>query len=208
MSKKKSIILLFFFILPFLACKRSFDFGFSESTFTPTLTAISSPTFTPTPEFRVIPSNYYRITTTKISTFYDKEITRTCIQTNTHRITRTIDEEVVEILSSSAYQTLFGDCSAYTPEEWGYQVNIYTGEFIKNTQGEQSSKTVYFGKSISSDAGDIFSLSNNPIPVWKVTTPITRKNLETGEDSYKGTDESLIDKATGILIYRFESLVF
>ncbi|MCJ7434145.1 MAG: hypothetical protein MUO77_11720, partial [Anaerolineales bacterium] len=67
MISKKIVAFLIFLLFSGLACKGSFDFGFSEEptlpptlTSTPTLapTFAPSPTVTPTPRFRVIPEDY------------------------------------------------------------------------------------------------------------------------------------------------------
>ena len=52
------------------------------------------------------------------------------------------------------------------------------------------------------------SSSGNSIPVWKITTPITQKDFLGRLVVYEGTEESWVDKVTGILVYQTKSIKY
>ncbi len=223
---QKTILLIFFVITSVSACGRLDDFNFSSLpptstliipltlTHAPTLaatltfTVTPAPTFTPSQRLRIIPVDYYRILKTKFTSFKNGKAESICIQTNTHQFTKTINEEVIEITASSDYETVLGECFLPSSKQWTYQINVYTGEFVKTSQPGMDSSTAYYGKSFDNGNEDVFSLSGTPIPVWKRSVPVWKKDIFGQEVVLEGTRESLIDKKTGILVYEIQSLSY
>ena len=207
MTKKILAFITLSFAFSVIACQRQSGLIFN-STSTPTLTVTPTLTFTPPPTLtatvvsRVIPTDYYRISKTKFTIFNNDEIKSVCIQTYTHRAAKSINDETIEVVANSEYQSVTGDCFDSQPKQWSYQVNIYSGEIKANPQEDVDSDTIYFGKNFTGTEEDTFSLSGVSIPVWKTTKPIEKKDMLDRLVVFEGSEENTIDKATGILIYQ------
>jgi hypothetical protein len=200
MKKRIIIIIVLVLFLPALGCQESLNTNSSSPTATVTFTP--SPTFTPTPPSRVIPSNYYRIVTTKQTYSLRDESALICMRTNTHIIAEAINDKIVQINASSSYQSVLGDCNI-GPEQWSYVLTVHEGKFVA---GEKSNLE-YYGSDYRGLVEDVFTLSGSPIPVWKVTYPTYRRDFLGKPIAYEGTAESWVDKATGVVVYQMETLV-
>jgi hypothetical protein len=205
--KKIFAITFFFFITACQGAPNRLFFS-STSTPTPTLTITPTATFTPSPTFtpavvsQVIPTDYYLIIQRNFTILNNDEIESVCIQTYTHKVEKSISDEIVEVVAISEYEPVIGDCSGIQPDQWVYQINIYTGELVIDMPEDVHSATLYFGKNHTDSEEDVFSLSGISIPVWKFIKPIEQKDMLDRLVIFEGSEENLIDKATGILIYQ------
>jgi len=151
---------------------------------------------------RVIPDNYYNIVKIKYTFFKDGEATYICIFVNTHKFLRTISDTVIEVSASIESQKILEECP-FVPPPKNFNINVFTGEIINETDFQESIvKNAYYGKNYKDVTSDIFSMSVVPISVWKITTPYLQKDMLGKLDVFMGTEERLIDKTTGILVYK------
>ena len=219
-TKESIFAIIFFLVFSILGCSKASVLDVSESVPTTILAVITpltptrlptitpSSTFTPMAVSRLIPTDYYRVVKTKSTVFHNGEVKTICIQTNTHRATKIISDNIIEVEASSEYEPVVGDCFGSYPKQWNYQLDIYNGEFTQSLEQASDSTIVYFGKNYNGNQETVFSLSSTPVSVWKITTPISHKDVLDKITIYEGTEESLVDKATGILIYQIESFKY
>jgi hypothetical protein len=211
MMKKILTICIAILVFCLSACQEQSGLGFlptSTPTHTITTTFTASPTLTLTPSptpthivvSRVIPKNYYSEVKIKFTMFNDGKAESICIFVNLHKIEKNISDEVVEIVPQVESQKALGTCPL-TSESKNFELNVFTGEKIEAPQ-DTSIPKAYYGKNYQGNNEGIFTLSNPPIPAWKIIEPYNQKDILGKLDIYSGTQEKWVDKATGILIYR------